>query len=425
VRVRGDEAEISIPSSNGYRRYRALTPNEVQDLKTLTSRPEIEDLGPESFSSDSEDGDYDGPSCEYLRLSQETGRRILLNLMRRAPKKEATLHEELAGLFYTLSRTGDFKIRYDLEDKIPGLEVLLTSDKQKILAVAQEGKEVRVLVEELRTRERRGKDEFPYHWRSFDAGQLGGKASAPTALADYFDTAKSLLPIEFLTSASVAATPQILPKQRVIYSAMPFGKEMGIWKIPAGGEPVKIREGNYMKVVVTADETWAVAAKMPQEGFAPAAVKLVRMNLQTGEEFSVATPEGMLLWPLAFAPALQQVLLSNAQPFGYATGDKHFLLNPATGKIQAIKGEFRPLTMNTSMLFQPTGKANEVWASIYDSEKRDCLIGRYDLATFTFTSALKLPGLGEPRTEMWVDEATGKVYFVHDGNLLRVALPKS
>lgn len=118
-------------------------------------------------------------------------------------------------------------------------------------------------------------------------------------------------------------------------------------------------------------------------------------------------------------------VLSDKEPFGYTgNGGKYFLLDPVTGKLQAVKGEFRPLRTSESMLLQPTGKPNEVWSPLYDLEKGDCFIGRYNLATFSFTPVINLSGLRLSRMEMWVDEAAGKIYFIHDGNLLRVPLPK-
>jgi hypothetical protein len=425
VRVRGDEAEMSMPNSNGYRRYRALTPNEVQDLKSLTSRPEIEDLGPESFSSNSEDGDYDGPSCEYLRLSQETGRRILLNLMRRAPKKEATLHEELAGLFFTLSRTGDFKIRYDLEDKLPGLEVLYSNAQQRLLAVAQEGKELRVLVGDFSVELQRKREPFPYDWRIVEAGQLGSIVSAPAVFAEYFEAAKSFSSIELLTSGVTATfLPQILPQQKVAYSAMPSGKEPGIWKVPFGGEPIRVRAGNYRGVVVTPDEKWLVTIKMLTKENQPAVLTLVRLNLQTGAEQPISSPANVQLWPRAFVPAQQQILLSDQGPFDSRPAGNYFLLDPTTGKLQSVKGEFRPLLQTVKRTQQPTSKPNEAWASLYDDNKRATLIGRYNEANFTFAPILELPEMGSQIHDFWVDEAAGKIYFIHDGNLLRVPLPK-
>lgn len=428
VRVKGDEAEISLPNSNGYRRFRALTASELQDLKALTSRPEIEDLGPESFPETNEDGETNGPAYEYLRLSQEGGRRIAFNEWRRAPKKDATLHEELAGFFFLLSRTGDFKLRYALEDKLPGLEVLFSSTKQRVFAVAQEGKDLRVLVGEAIRFGVGKQDLFPYEWHSFEAGQLGGIASPPTALAELFGAAKSLQSTEFLLPAQMPHFGQLLLQQKVVYFAAPFAGDAGIWKLPFSGERIKVRDGAYLGVVVTPDEKWLITTKMAQpEFYNPVTAgpqSLVRINLQTGEEFPVALPAGISLWARVFVPARQQVLLANQSPLNPMPAEKYFLLEPATGKLQAVKGEFRPLLQSATRSLQPTGKRDEVWATVYNEINRTTLIGRYHTAAFTFTSVLELPTLGAQITELWVDEAAGKICFVHDGNLLRIPLPK-
>ncbi len=420
VRVRGENAEISLPNSNGYRKYRALTPNEVQDLKKLTATPEIEDLGPESFPT--EDDASDGSSHEYLRLNQESGRRILLRGVRRAPKKDATEYEQLAGLFHTLSRTGDFKVRYDLEDKIRGLEVLFTNEKQKVLSIGQAGTELRVLVSKDLTTllRKRDNDPFPYEWRSFADGQLGGLVSPPTALADFFAISKTLLTTRPQMEGHNGLGINLLPDRRIVYWAIPYGSAPGIWKLPVGGDPVKVREGAYLGLAVTADEKWAITNRIPpEERDAPT---MLRINLQTGEERPINLPAGIPLWAQAFIPSQKQVLLTRSAQREYVATMKSFLLDLETGKVQLAKGEFRPLLEKSWQLFQPTGNLNEVWAAIYDQDKETTSVGRYHLTQFTFTSIWELPDLRTSQLEIWIQ--AGHLYFAHDGNLLRVPVPK-
>ncbi len=423
VRVKGEEGEISLPNSKGYRQHRALTRTELQDLKKLTVRPQIEDLGPESFPAEDARGDAEGgPAYEYLRLSQENGRRIWLNQLRRAPKKDATEYEQLAGLFYTLSRTGEFKVRYDLEDKIRGLEVLYSNERQKILTVAQEGEDLRVLVSEDLTNvtRKRDNDLFPYEWRSFAAGQLGGIVAPPTALADFFALTKALLMTHPQLAGQNGLDNNLLPERGVLYWATPYGPAPGIWKLPIGGNPVKVRDGAYLGLAVTTDEKWIITTQIPPERNRTPA--LLRINLQTGEERQVSLPAGIQLWPHAYIPARQQVLLTTSVQSEQLPTAKAFLLDPATGKLQSVKGEFRPLLEKSSYLFQPTDRPDEVWAAIYDEDKKRTSVGRYNLAQFTFSAVWELPDFQAYRLEIWIKE--GVLYFAHDGNLLRLALPK-
>src|SRR5262249_17808067 len=138
-------------------------------------RQEVEDLGPEHYVY----SDYRTPQ-EYLRLTKEGGRRIMLDALRRAPKNP-TLHEELSGLFYRLSTSGKFVTRYEIEDKIPGVEVLLADKKQEARTVCGEGREIRVLIGEKGAEYKRGLAEAMPEWREFSSGKPGKVTDDPSA----------------------------------------------------------------------------------------------------------------------------------------------------------------------------------------------------------------------------------------------------
>ncbi|HEX2487932.1 MAG TPA: HEAT repeat domain-containing protein, partial [Blastocatellia bacterium] len=175
IRVRNGKAEISLYETEGRRNVRMLTESEFEELRSFTSRQEVEDLGPESY-----DDDTGRTSYEYLRLTKDGGRRIVLDGLRRAPKNP-TLHEELSALFYRLSRSGDFTTRYEIEDKIPGVEVLLADNKQEALMVCGEGREIRVLIGEKGADYTRGLAEAMPEWREFSSGKPGGVTEDPRA----------------------------------------------------------------------------------------------------------------------------------------------------------------------------------------------------------------------------------------------------
>jgi hypothetical protein len=150
IRVRGGKAEISLYEVEGRRDVRALTESEFEELRSFTSRQEVEDLGPEGYICPVHQGCY-----YYLRLTKDGGRRIMLYALRRAPKNP-TLHEELSGLFYRLSKSEGFVTRYEIEDKIPGVEILLADKKQEAIMVCRAGREIRVLIGEKGADYKRG-----------------------------------------------------------------------------------------------------------------------------------------------------------------------------------------------------------------------------------------------------------------------------
>jgi hypothetical protein len=105
IRVRRGKAEVSVYDVEGGRKTRPLDEIEFRELKEFTSRPEVEDLGPESWRINKPIVPY-----EYLRLTKEGGRRVILTGYRSAPKPPS-LHEKLADLFYQIGKSGEYKAR--------------------------------------------------------------------------------------------------------------------------------------------------------------------------------------------------------------------------------------------------------------------------------------------------------------------------
>ena len=101
-----------------------------------------------------------------------------------------------------------------------------------------------------------------------------------------------------------------------------------------------------------------------------------------------------------------------------------FLLDAATGAMQPIAGEFRPLAQQTFRPLQSASKSNEFWAAIYDPEKSETQIGIYNAGVFNFKPVLRVPKIKFNSLSMWVDEAGEKAYFVYRGHLLALPLKK-
>jgi len=80
-----------------------LSGAEFRELKDFTSRHDVENLGPESWSIDRPIIPY-----EYLHLTKEGGRRIVLAGYGSAPKSPS-LHEKLSDLFYRIGKSGESK----------------------------------------------------------------------------------------------------------------------------------------------------------------------------------------------------------------------------------------------------------------------------------------------------------------------------
>jgi HEAT repeats len=445
IRVRGDKAEINVYDDPLWMRsYRQLTPYELEELRNFTARQEVEDLGPEN-------GDWKYPAArslniEYLRLNRDGGRRIRALAARRAPKNP-TLHEELAGLFHKLSNSGEFKVRYALEDKIPGLEVVWADKKQPILSVCQEKGELRVLTGDVGAYLSKGgtaqalpepfrfviemaqpgwfKDEgalAPPEWRIFTRDGLGDLTQVTPACRRPISLT---VPIKNRTMFQTIVS--FLPNIHISYSesekiyAVPQGKDQGVWKAEPGRDPVKLLDDAYESVFAMPDGKWLIGRKVVNEG-GKGGTQLVRYNLRTNEVFPISFPRGGDYRALGFSEAHGKAIVvdgaaTSTQPNGY-------LLDIETGSTQAVKGDFRPIAENEIRNLQPAGKPDVFWAAIFDYQKRATIVGRYDAKAFAFTPLIQLPELQLDSANIWVDQTGGWLWLAYRGHLMRLPLAK-
>ncbi|HEY6401777.1 MAG TPA: hypothetical protein VI479_10235, partial [Blastocatellia bacterium] len=168
---------------------------------------------------------------------------------------------------------------------------------------------------------------------------------------------------------------------------------------------------------------WLVVIKRMYEAgeYSP---QLVRHNLQTGKEFPVTMPNDGYHPPVAYVATHGKVLLGGSGYHGGAyLGNVNYLLDPETGTVQQMKGEFKPLGEEPARKLQPTENPNEFWAAISDGDRNPARFGRYDSLKFAFTPLVELPGLTLNSRDFWVDAAAGKIWFTYHGHLLRIPLP--
>jgi len=424
IRVRDGKAEMSVhKAERGVhetekgRNVRWLTDSEFEELNSFTSRQDVEDLGPESYSERNMNGNS---NYEYLRLRKEGGRRIVIDDLRREPKNP-TLREEISGLFYRLSRSGEFTTRYDFEDKIPGVEVVLADNKRSVLKVCAEGGEMRALIKEKGVEYRQGGANAGPEWREISSGKPGEVRDEPSACHKLNRPSSAPKNATVINLNSFSQPSQSDEAQ--FYAT--DGEDAGIWKVVEGIEPVRIVSGNYSQPVITPDGKWLVAVKHVIDEDR----RLIRRNLESGEEFAVTPTQSAFSYRLAYVAAHGKVLLKRLDSYSlegkFDSGNESYLLDPETGTVQPVKGEFRPLSSPLSRAPQSAGAPNLFWAAIYDVEKEAGMkFGRYDSKNFAFTSLLEFPGLTLKDDDIWIDDASGKIWFVYRGHLLRLSLPQ-
>jgi len=159
---------------------------------------------------------------------------------------------------------------------------------------------------------------------------------------------------------------------------------------------------------------------------------VVRFSLETGREFRVNVEPADELEAVIYLPLHGKTLLRRAKsdyPWSRGTPvgpDKpeYYLLDPRTGSVQAVSGEFGPLRQDGKRFLQPTSNPNEYWAAISDRTKDETQVGRYNLKDFSFKAVLTVPHISFDSMSMWVDEQQGKLYLVYKEQLLRLPLLK-
>jgi hypothetical protein len=442
VRIYKDRAVFSWEEDKARYRERVLEPEEFDNLKNYLSAERVNELPP--FLSECES---ECESKELLMLSRQGGRRVF-NLSDPQPKFFAGL----AQIFERM-REPPAKLHYWMEKSVAGLEILFEDENLQAEAVWKAGEDFRVLINnearrkeidreierqeeadeerlseldvedgyekyekiEKERRERRQRRAYEnYGWYKFAGGKLAGLTDQPNG-------------IEFLPRVDGATVNAGSDGWKARTSAFEIRNDSeGLYKI-TGGRTTKIREGYYDKPIVTSNGRWVITTRYNEE----AGRQLIRLNLQTNREYVVNFEEFPLVESVAFVPSINRVLLFGGNYSEYESeaaedyinreGD-FFFLDAETGALQKAKGELRPLAQQTFRPLQPTGNLDEVWAAIPDASANNTQFGVYNLKTLAFKSLVKIPQITFNSMQMWVE--AGKIYFVYEGHLLGLPIPK-
>jgi hypothetical protein len=438
VRIHKDKIVFSWDEDSARYRERELSKAEFASLTNFLSVNRVDELPP--FIQNC--GYCD--EKELIMLSKHGGRRVYVKTERQ-PK----FFEELGKLFEEM-RKPPAKLHYQLEKYLPNLEVLFADSVFLARTIWKDGNGLKLLTEEAnrrkliqkelqledaadisdegsiqdndhyqkfyqRSRTRhwlREKEEFA--WYKFENNKLASLTQQP-------------LDVDFLSKKDGTITSDEEQWKARTAKFEIRCDNSGLYRIQ-NGIATKIKIGIYKHPVVSSDGKWVTATKLIKYR-----QSLVRVNLLTNTEIPVASPEeSESIKAVVYVPASGKTLVllgnfsifersdENEQISGFI--EKPFLLDNETGMLQPLKGDMRPLLDQTFRRLQSTGKPNEYWATIVD--KNDTEFGRYDSKNLKFTSLIKLPEIKFNSLAMFVDEGDMKVYFVYQGHLLRMPLPK-
>jgi len=143
---------------------------------------------------------------------------------------------------------------------------------------------------------------------------------------------------------------------------------------------------------------------------------LVRIDIRGKQAPKVETDH--VQDPLTLVPGSGNVYFQG----NHGEQTEHMLLDPASGKLEAVKGDLDPLGHQKFRPLQPVAGSQEYWAAIPDSEKNLTRVGRYDARAFSFKPLMENPEIFFTSDEMWVDETVRRIYLAYKGHLLRLPL---
>lgn len=434
LRIYADKAVYTGYEDPSRYREREISKAEVASFKQFVSTNGLGDIGPRFGGCH-----HDCWVSEFLMLTKESGRRVFS-------------HGGIAGdalviiaNFQDLGRSA--KTNYNFEREIKGSELLFADESLSVMDVWQRGDEIRIFVERPETEEERAavrsrdpreenearaerwqrelvSEKARVSWRNLKNNDASSVTAAPDGYSTV-DVAKFPLDENDESARDERQVKVLTPNSILI--AKNFD---GLWKQFAGTKAVRIsgEDGAYANPVVTPDSKWVVISKTDSDWSSPN--YLVRINLETGREFRVKLEPADQLDAIAFVPLQGKILLRRAKDDpeevpvkpGQPNIPEYYLLDPQTGQVQSIAGEFAPLRQEGKRFLQPTDKPGEYWSAIPDENKNQTQVGRYNLKDFSFTPALVVPKISFDSMSMWVDEKREKLYVVYRGQLIRLPL---
>lgn len=191
--------------------------------------------------------------------------------------------------------------------------------------------------------------------------------------------------------------------------------DRGLWRVNRF-EKTEIAKGWFgQNPIVSGD--WVVAAKTDTNWADPN--YLVRINLLNGREFKIDIPPANELEAAAVIPETGKVLVYRSEnPYSTLTptSAEYYLLDPASGRLERVHGEFHPLMTNPTRPFQSTGRLNEYWATIYSRAKNSTALGKYNTRNFSFAPVMELPGILINTMETWIDQEEMMLYFIYSAD---------
>lgn len=391
-----------------------ITPEKIEGLRNYVATYRADELPPLKWDM------QDGVSYDYRHATRDgersvfmsnppTSRQGVLYMMEGDDNKFSkgvVLYCNLLRHFEELF--GSLTLDYGYG---PGIEILSTREEAIARTVWKRDTDIRVLIDETS------------QWRTFSSphGRLLEEAGRPPG---------------FLFPAS---HDERYPGMEIAELRRPWlhrsGEGMirngkhhdknGLWRYSLGKDPELVSEGKFAGEVVSSDGRWCVAVKIATGE----PDTMVRINLETKEVLPLALEAADHFSVITFENSHGKFLIEGRRDSDGKAGPENpefHLMDPASGKLEEVRGEFDPLRDEDLRPLQAGNEPFMVWAAdvreMSGSETSRTVVGKYDTKAFKFTPVKEIEGISFRSSSMWVDEAEGMIYAAAGGDLVKIPM---
>ena len=420
---------LRADDGNGRTRECAIADEEIKSVTDWLQHESIEDLPP--FDA----GAFDGIQWEFVRLTRDGGRRIFMNNppegagaprveIERQPGPDPAIYGELTRRLKNLTER-PMQVVYRTLNELPGFQLVHALENGEVTGIKNGNDHLLAGV--------RLPSEDATAWHRVSASglskdfELKKREEKPADEPDDYN------------AVEVVEGP--FRGKKLVPIGVNKKREEGLWALAKDGKAELIAKGNFSRPVVCPGGEWIVVAKTPPgQSWAPPN-GVVRIHLPDKRVIPIDLPPAENFDPLAWIAAHQRVLLSRQRddprllpprdkpdPNAGPENPEYHLLDPITGKLERVDGDFRPLRRLEGHDLQPTNKPNEFWAVIIengDDPDPTAVLGKYSTRQFRFTEALRFPKTWFHSWDCVIDHPNHCAWIAVNGDLLRVHLPET
>lgn len=406
IRIKNGKGTISYDRPVGQISTRELTNGELQSFRALVSTEHVDDLP--SLQNTVADGWWYG----YFHLTRHTYRYVYMNNPGFGGSA-GTAYDVFVRRFRQLTSTGKFAIHLAGKEQIKGLEILHGDGETEVEQFFKHGNDMRILLKVKAT------DISTWHaWRNDRVAEEVDPPPGvfPSVVMDEAHSQSNGIAYAHCTPPYLcrAGDDFILAGERGLVA-----KRGALWRYHPGALPQRLTQGEreFSGPVATADGKWAVVAESTQGWSRP--YPLICVNLLDGATTTLKLPTDER-YRVENRLADGRILASGEKYVDDKEEKTFWAIDPARASAGQIKGDFGPLSQQSTQRLQRAAEPDCVWAVERDGS--GSRVGKWNEKTFAFKTVLNLPQMPLRNENIYVDESAHMAYLVIWGDLLKVPI---